>query len=79
MGKIKKMKTVVITGSSGLIGSQAVNFFHEKGYKVVGIDNDMRAYFFGEQASTKESNNVLIENIIGTYQNIDNIINLHIT
>ena len=62
MGKIKKMKTVVITGSSGLIGSQAVNFFHEKGYKVVGVDNDMRAYFFGEHASTKESNNVLIEN-----------------
>jgi len=47
------MKTVVITGSSGLIGGQAVKFFSEKGFRVVGIDNDMRSYFFGKEASTK--------------------------
>lgn len=54
------MKTAIVTGSSGLIGSQTTEFFHNKGYKVIGIDNDMRAYFFGEASSTKESNDVLI-------------------
>jgi CDP-paratose 2-epimerase len=46
------MKTIIISGSSGLVGSEAVKFFHEKGYRVVGIDNDLRAYFFGANAST---------------------------
>jgi CDP-paratose 2-epimerase len=45
----------IITGSAGLIGSQACSFFSEKGYKIIGIDNDMRAYFFGEGSSTKDS------------------------
>lgn len=45
------MKTLV-TGSNGLIGSQCVKFFSEKG-EVIGIDNDMRSYFFGEESSTK--------------------------
>lgn len=47
------MKTVLITGSSGLIGSEAVKFFSAKKFKVVGIDNNMRKYFFGKEASTK--------------------------
>ncbi len=46
------MKTVVITGSGGLIGAQAVRFFAPMSDKVIGVDNDMRAYFFGEEAST---------------------------
>jgi len=46
------MKTIIITGSAGLIGSEACKFFHEQGYLIAGIDNDMRAYFFGEGAST---------------------------
>lgn len=46
------MDIAIITGSGGLIGSEAVNFFTQKGFKVVGIDNDMRSYFFGETAST---------------------------
>lgn len=49
----------IITGSAGLIGSQACSFFSEKGYKIIGIDNDMRAYFFGEGSSTKDSLNSL--------------------
>jgi CDP-paratose 2-epimerase len=49
------MKIAVVTGSAGLIGSQACDFFNKKGYKVIGIDNDMRAYFFGESSSTKDS------------------------
>ena len=40
-----------MTGSSGLIGSEAVKFFHSQGFDVVGIDNNMREYFFGKDAS----------------------------
>ena len=46
------MMTAIVTGSSGLIGSEATRFLHEKGFFVVGIDNDMRQYFFGKDAST---------------------------
>lgn len=46
------MKTVVVTGSAGLIGAEAVRFFAKLGFNVAGIDNDMRSYFFGETAST---------------------------
>lgn len=45
-------KTVIITGSAGLIGSEAVKFFCERDFKVVGVDNNSRAYFFGPEAST---------------------------
>ena len=54
------MKVAIVTGASGLIGSQTTEFFHNKGYQVVGIDNDMRAYFFGVDSSTKDSNDSLI-------------------
>lgn len=47
------MSVAIITGSSGLIGSEATSFFCELGHHVVGIDNDMRAYFFGADASTR--------------------------
>lgn len=47
------MKKALVTGSGGLIGSEAVKFFAQKGFFVVGIDNDMRKYFFGEHASTQ--------------------------
>lgn len=46
------MDIALITGSAGLIGSEAVLHFAGKGLKIVGIDNDMRRYFFGEEAST---------------------------
>jgi len=47
------MKKALITGSAGLIGSEATKFFIEKKYQVIGIDNNMREYFFGKEASTK--------------------------
>lgn len=47
------MRTVLITGSAGLIGSEAVRFFCERGHTVVGLDNDMRRHFFGPDASTE--------------------------
>ncbi|WP_375415781.1 NAD-dependent epimerase/dehydratase family protein [uncultured Hymenobacter sp.] len=46
------MKVALITGAGGLIGSEAVEFFASKFDVVVGIDNNLRQYFFGEQAST---------------------------
>jgi len=46
------MSVVIVTGSSGLIGSETARFFHAQGFDVVGVDNDMRAYFFGADAST---------------------------
>jgi CDP-paratose 2-epimerase len=67
------MKTALITGSAGLIGSEAARFFNKRGYRIVGIDNDMRKYFFGEEASTDWNKNLLAE-ILGndyTHYNAD--------
>ncbi len=47
------MAVALITGSAGLIGSEAVRFFARQGFTPVGIDNDMRKYFFGEDGSTR--------------------------
>lgn len=46
------MSVAIISGSAGLIGSEAARFFGAKGLDVVGIDNNMRSYFFGQEAST---------------------------
>jgi CDP-paratose 2-epimerase len=45
-------KTIIITGAAGLIGSESVRYFGARGFHVIGIDNDMRRYFFGDSAST---------------------------
>jgi CDP-paratose 2-epimerase len=47
------MSVAIVTGSGGLIGSETAAFLDEKGMDVVGVDNDMRSYFFGEEASTR--------------------------
>lgn len=49
------MGVVLVTGSAGLIGAETVRRFAREGFDVVGIDNDMRARFFGEEASTRWS------------------------
>jgi CDP-paratose 2-epimerase len=56
-----KKGTAIVTGSCGLIGSESVSFFVEKGFDVIGIDNDMRAYFFGKEASTSWQREILIK------------------
>ena len=63
------MKTVIVTGAAGLIGSESVKFFCEKGFQVVGIDNDMRRYFFGEDASTRW----MAEELERTFKNFTNL------
>src|SRR6266436_9715388 len=59
------MRTVVVTGSAGLIGSETVKRFAKDGARIVGIDNDMRAQFFGAEASTKKIRDDLIANVRG--------------
>ncbi len=63
-------KKVLITGSAGLIGSEAVKFFCERGFEVIGIDNDMRQYFFGREAST-QWNRKLLEEKFSNYKHFD--------
>ena len=46
------MSIVLVTGSSGLVGSESVKFFSNKGFDVLGIDNNLRKFFFGNEAST---------------------------
>src|SRR5246127_4994755 len=46
------MKTTLITGSSGLIGSEAVEYFDRQGHRVIGVDNNMRREFFGTPGDT---------------------------
>ena len=46
------MSLAIITGSTGLVGSEAVNFFHDKGFDIIGIDNNLRKSFFGKDSST---------------------------
>ena len=45
---------IIVTGAGGLIGSQAVKYFTSAGEDVVGIDNNMRKYFFGEDGDVKK-------------------------
>lgn len=47
------MKKLLVTGSSGLIGSEVVTYFDQRGWRVYGVDNNMRADFFGEKGDTR--------------------------
>ncbi|MCC6467386.1 MAG: NAD-dependent epimerase/dehydratase family protein [Alphaproteobacteria bacterium] len=47
------MAVAIITGSGGLVGSEAARHFAARGMDVVGVDNDMRRHFFGAEASTQ--------------------------
>ena len=65
------MSIVIITGANGLVGSEAVSFFSKKKYTVIGIDNNLRKFFFGQDGSTswikrkiiKENKNYIHHNI----------------
>lgn len=57
------MKKILVTGSSGLIGSEVCKFFSKAGFWVHGIDNNMRAFFFGVQGDTKWNLELLKEDL----------------
>lgn len=66
------MSVAIITGSAGLIGSEAVAYFAAFGLDVVGIDNDMRQYFFGPEASTRWNQERLERNVPNyVHHNVD--------
>lgn len=66
------MDIVIVTGSAGLVGSAAVRLCSNNGFTVVGIDNDMRAVFFGQEASTAWKRHELESTISGyTHHAVD--------
>jgi CDP-paratose 2-epimerase len=65
------MSVAIITGSAGLIGSEASRYFAEQGLDVVGIDNDMRRRFFGKEASTGWQRRILEQELGERYTHIE--------
>jgi CDP-paratose 2-epimerase len=63
------MKVVLITGSNGLVGTEASFYYANKGYLVIGVDNNMRYKFFGAAASTLP-NRVALEKLSDTYKHV---------
>jgi CDP-paratose 2-epimerase len=63
------MSVAVVTGAAGLIGSESVRFIAGRGLKVVGIDNDLRKYFFGPDGST-EWNRLRLEREVPGYEHV---------
>lgn len=57
------MKPILITGSSGLIGSEVSRFFHRRGFSIHGVDNNQRAIFFGSQGDTRQSQAQLVKEL----------------
>ena len=60
----------LITGSKGLIGSEDVKYFSKKGHKIIGIDNNMRRFFFGEMGDTTWNLNNIKKQFVG-YEHSD--------
>ncbi len=65
------MSIAIVTGSAGLIGSEASRHFATQGLKVIGIDNDMRAEFFGPEASTNWSRTQLEKDLGENYEHVN--------
>ena len=61
----------IITGSTGLIGASASEYFLKKGIKILGIDNDLRSYFFGKNGSNKWKEKILKKNKLYTHHKVD--------
>jgi CDP-paratose 2-epimerase len=64
------MEIAIITGAAGLIGSEAVNFFSKKFDLIIGIDNNLRKYFFGKEGSI-EWNMKRLQDTISNYKHYD--------
>jgi CDP-paratose 2-epimerase len=65
------MPLAIITGSGGLIGSESVRHFVEAGYEVIGLENDMRASFFGPDASTAPTTDVLVRSYPDEFRSLE--------
>ena len=66
------MAIAIITGSGGLVGSESVRYFTEQGFDVVGLENDMRSSFFGQEASTQKETERLTDELEGfTWLDVD--------
>ncbi len=76
------MKKILVTGSSGLIGSEVCTYFHAMGYEIHGLDNNQRAVFFGPNGDTRWNQNRLENDLSNFYhveldiRNRDSILNL---
>ena len=57
------MQKLLVTGSSGLIGSEVCTFFHKQGFEVHGVDNNQRAVFFGPQGDTRWNQSRLVADL----------------
>ena len=76
------MSIALITGSNGLVGSESVKFFSNKGFNILGIDNNLREFFFGKDGSTQWIKNKIKKKIknyfhyntdIRSYKNLEKI------
>ena len=65
------MKKFLVTGSCGLVGSEISKFILDKGHKVIGIDNNLRQFFFGKSGSTNWVKKNLLRSKNYTHKNID--------
>ena len=65
------MPLAVVTGSGGLIGSESAQHFVKQGFDVIGVDNDMRSYFFGGEASTRPTSERLAAELGSSFQATD--------
>jgi len=65
------MSVAIVTGSGGLIGSESVAHLVEAGYDVVGVENDMRAYFFGPEASTALQTKRLLDQYPDSFRSLE--------
>ena len=82
------MPIALVTGSGGLIGSESVRYFSELGFDVIGLENDMRARFFGPDASTRRATQELLDSLptfrlfetdIRDAEGVDRILERHAT
>lgn len=65
------MKKLLVTGSSGLIGSEVCTYFAENGWMVYGIDNNQRAVFFGPQGDTRWNQKRLSEKLGNSFHHVE--------
>jgi CDP-paratose 2-epimerase len=64
------LRRALVTGSSGLVGSESVRFLAAKGFKVFGIDNNLRHHFVGQDGST-DSERIFLNHTLATFSPLE--------